>query len=967
MTLRGKLLLHRTGSAILALLLFIAAVGPERLSVAKAEEGGSVVIKLHYHRPDETYDGWDVWFWADGKDGSGHPFAEEDGDIVATYEVEPGVTRVGFIVRTSNWDKDVNADQFIDVPEGVSGTLHVYVESTVPGFEQALAEDGVVIKLHYHRPDETYDGWDVWFWAYGKDGSGYPFAEEDGDMVATFEVEPDVTRVGFIVRTSNWEKDVNADQFIDIPEVVSGTVHVYVESTVPGYTQEMGKGTVTAVRVSGARYDLDAGTVFVTLTGELKDDPAEAFRVQSPDGSEVAVTEAKVASGRTYALTLSETLDTAEAYEVVFGGTSYAIKMPNVYSTATFEAAYTYAGDDLGAVWTAEKTTFRVWAPTAKAVTVNLYAGGTEGVDDLLEQLPMAADMNGTWVAEKEGDLNGVYYTYTAEVGGQMNETVDPYARTTGVNGKRGMVIDLASTNPEGWDSDANPNAGLTYNDAVIYELHVRDLSSDESSGITNVGKFLGLTETGTTTPDGIPTGLDHIKALGVTHVHLLPVYDFGSVDETRLDEPQFNWGYDPVNYNVPEGSYATDPYHGEVRVAEMKQMVKALHDNGLSVVMDVVYNHVQSAGDFSVNRLVPGYFSRINDNGQYSNGSGCGNDTASERSMVRKFIVDSVKYWADEYHIDGFRFDLVGLLDTETVNEIVEEVHRDHPDVIFYGEGWSMSTTLTKNGVTLATQANSPRTPGFAFFSDTIRDALKGSVFDRKPGFVSGASGLEGTIRMTFMGMAPWCATPAQAINYASCHDNNTLFDRIALSVPDATREDMIRMNNLAAAIYLTAEGIPFMQAGEEMLRTKPNADGSLNENSYNASDAVNSLKWATLEDAEYQDVFAYYQGLIAFRKAHGVLRLTNAEDVKANVFPVDGLPAGVVAFELNGGVNDETADGLFVIFNANNEAQEIELPEGTWDVCVNAEHAGTDSLATITDGKVTVEPISAMVLVKK
>ena len=965
MSLKGKLLLHRTGSAILALLLFIAAVGPERLSMAKAEEDGSVVIKLHYHRPDGSYDGWDVWFWAEGKDGSGYPFAEEDGEIVATYEVESGVTRVGFIVRTADWQKDVNADQFIDVPDNFSGTLHVYVESTVPGFAQELAEDGVVIKLHYHRPDESYDGWDVWFWADGKEGSGYPFAEEDGDMVATLEVEPDVTRVGFIVRTADWQKDVNADQFIDIPEVVSGTVHVYVESTVPGFTQET-SNAVTAVRVSGARYDIDAGTILVTLTGELEGDPAGAFRVQDSEGNDIAVTGAAVASGRTYALTLAETLDTAGEYQLLFGDAASSIKMPNIYSTETFEAAYTYTGDDLGAVWTPEKTVFRVWAPTAKAVTVNLYAGGADGVDDLLEQLPMTADVNGTWVAEKEGDLNGVYYTYTAEVGGQTNETVDPYARTTGVNGKRAMVIDLNATNPEGWDSDVNPNAGLTSNDAVIYELHVRDLSSDASSGITNVGKFLGLTETGTTTPGGAPTGLDHIKALGVTHVHLLPIYDFGSVDETRLDEPQFNWGYDPVNYNVPEGSYATDPYHGEVRVAEMKQMVKALHDNGLSVVMDVVYNHVQSAGDFSVNLLVPGYFSRINENGQYSNGSGCGNDTASERSMVRKYIVDSVKYWADEYHIDGFRFDLVGLLDTRTVNEIVEEVHRDHPDVICYGEGWSMGTDVTKSGITLSTQAASPQTPGFAYFSDTIRDAIKGSVFDHKPGFVSGASGLEGTIRLTFTGRAPWCATPAQAVNYASCHDNNTLFDRIALSVPDASREDMIRMNNLAAAIYLTAEGIPFMQAGEEMLRTKPNADGSFNENSYNASDAVNSLKWATLESEEYQHVFAYYQGLIAFRKAHGVLRLTNAEDVKANVFPVEGLPAGVVAFQLNGGVNGEPSNGLYIIFNASDEAQELDLPEGIWDVCVNADHAGTDMLATVTDGKVTVEPISAMVLVK-
>lgn len=440
-----------------------------------------------------------------------------------------------------------------------------------------------------------------------------------------------------------------------------------------------------------------------------------------------------------YILTPETPLDLNREYRITYDGNEYKLTMPNIFSTDAFEADYTYTGDDLGALWSPESTRFRVWAPTAEEVLLNLYGSGTEGTDDLLEQIAMTADVNGTWIAEKEGDINGTYYTYTAVINGEEREACDPYARTTGVNGKRAMVLDLAATNPQGWDTDVDPNAGGTYNDAIIYELHVRDLSSDSSSGIENVGKFLGLTETGTRTAGGMATGLDHIKELGVTHLHLLPVYDYGSVDEANLDKAQFNWGYDPVNYNVPEGSYSTDPYNGEVRVREMKQMVKTLHDNGISVIMDVVYNHVQSAGDFCVNRLVPGYFSRMDENGAYSNGSGCGNDTASERSMVRKYIVDSVKYWADEYHIDGFRFDLVGLLDTETVNQIVEEVHRDHPNVIFYGEGWTMDTAVTKEGITMATQLNSTETPGFAYFSDTIRDALKEAcltlLWDMSPG----------------------------------------------------------------------------------------------------------------------------------------------------------------------------------------------------------------------------------------
>ena len=448
----------------------------------------------------------------------------------------------------------------------------------------------------------------------------------------------------------------------------------------------------------------------------------------------------------------------------------------SVYSTADFESAYTYEGNDLGAVWTKDATTFRVWAPTAEKVKVNLYESGTAGTNDRIEQLEMTPDVNGTWIVSKEGDLNGVYYTYSVNVDGKENEACDPYARTTGVNGQRAMVIDLDSTDPEGWDTDVDPHYGNNVTDAVIYELHVRDLSSDASSGIKNKGKFLGLIEEGTVNSQGISTGLDHMKSLGITHLHLLPSYDYASVDETNPDAA-FNWGYDPVNYNVPEGSYSTDPYNGEVRVKEMKQMIKGLHDNGISVILDVVYNHVSNAEAFCFNQIVPGYFSRINADGIYSNGSYCGNDTASERSMVKKYIVDSVKYWADEYHMDGFRFDLVGLIDTETIKECIEEVHKTHPNVIFYGEGWTMSTQMTKEGYTMTTQANSTEVPGFAFFSDTIRDSLRGPISNNhETGYLANKGGHTSTIRNAFMGSATWCKSPTQTVNYASCHDNSDI-----------------------------------------------------------------------------------------------------------------------------------------------------------------------------------------------
>ena len=639
--------------------------------------------------------------------------------------------------------------------------------------------------------------------------------------------------------------------------------------------------------------------------------------------------------------------------------------MPAAFSTEKFEEQYTYAGRDLGAAYTKDKTSFRVWAPTAEAVSVRLYQGGLEGQEDFIEELPMTADVNGTWVAEKSGDLHGIYYTYFVTLGEVQKEACDPYARTTGVNGKRAMVIDLDSTNPEGWENDKNPNADKTFNDAVIYELHVRDLSSDESAGIQNKGKYLAFTETGTTNAEGIPTGIDHIKNLGVTHVHLLPVYDYGSVDETKLDVPQFNWGYDPVNYNVPEGSYSTDPYHGEVRVKEFKQMVQAMHNNGLSVIMDVVYNHVFDAGEFCFNKIVPQYFSRVDENGKYSNGSECGNDTASERSMVRKYIVESVLYWAEEYHIDGFRFDLVGLLDTETINEIVETVHAVRPDVVFYGEGWTMNTEVTKDDVYMATQVNSQMTPGFAYFSDTIRDALKGSVFiNTEKGFISGAPDKESILETCFMGLPAWCSSPTQTVNYASCHDNMTLFDRIVNSTSEFSREDQIKMNNLAAAFCMLSQGIPFIHAGEEMLRSKPAEDGEgFEENSYKSPDCVNQIKWDNLNDAEYQNVHNYYKGLIAFRKAHAALRMTTAEEVNANITSVEGLDKNVLAFEINGDVTDETADKLFVVFNANETETEIKLPKGKWNVYIDDKNAGTKVLRSV-KGTVKTAPISALVL---
>ena len=893
----------------------------------------------------------------------------------------------------------------------------VMVMTLVIGAIPAMAaEDGVVtIRIHYHRPDGDYEGWELWSWdldgnyevsgSLASDGTPtnappYKLEPSGDEVVATITVPTGTMRVGYIIRYGEWKgKDNDSspgandgyDQFINITGILSGTVDFYIES---GVTTQPNKDAIPSMEelrdmvveyngkeqnvlvpsddckygvvVTAADYDTDSKgdpLVKVQLSSEPKDEiTASTFTITGQDNNVVGVSKV-VKMQATYYLYLESELALDKSYKITFEENDYAVTLPDYYSTKEFEDKYTYTGNDLGATYTKEKTTLKVWAPLAVGVQVWLYKNGDPAQQaEPDEKLDMTAGEKGTWSITLDGDKNGTYYTYYVDNYTEQKECVDPYARTTGVNGRRGMIIDLDATDPEGWANDKDPHYDNNITDAIIWELHVRDLSIDPSSGIKAAwrGKYLGLTETGTVNSFGQSTGLDYIKNLGITHIHLLPVYDFGSVDETKSDG--FNWGYDPMNYNVPEGSYSTDPYNGEVRVKEFKQMVKTLHDNGISVIMDVVYNHVYDSAKFCMNNIVPDYFSRPN-----SNGSGCGNDTASERSMVSKYIVDSVNYWADEYHIDGFRFDLVGLIDTNTINEIVSTVHETHPNVIFYGEGWTMGTATTKP-VSLATQTNSAKTPGFAYFSDTIRNTLKGGTYGGvSAGYISG--GGTGELNNCFKGMPSWCTTPSQSVNYISCHDNNTLFDHISIVKPDASYEEKCDMTKLGVAFYMVAQGIPFFQAGEEMNRSKPDstkADG-FNENSYNASDSVNSIKWDNLYDQPTLDVVEYYKGLIAFRKAHPSLRLTDNASVNKNVFTLPNLESNVLGYRINGGseVNGETAEAIVAIYNANSAKTTVELPEGEWHICVNKDEAGVYSLGTVS-GSVEVEGVSAMILVK-
>ena len=654
------------------------------------------------------------------------------------------------------------------------------------------------------------------------------------------------------------------------------------------------------------------------------------------------------------------------------------------YSEMSALDQYAYSGNDLGATYSKQSTTFKVWAPTASKVQIKRYTKGSDSESGaaVIETKDMTKESQGIWSITISGDLAGTYYTYLVTVNGTTNETNDIYARTTGVNGKRAMVIDLDSTDPEGWDSDQRVSCP-DQTDAIIWEAHVRDFSSSSDSGMVNKGKFLAFTEKNTTVNnDGQhPTGVSYLKDLGITHVHLLPVYDYGSVDETKLDTDQFNWGYDPMNYNTPEGSYSTNPYDGNVRVKEFKQMVKSLHEENIGVVMDVVYNHTYSGGSGKndwFDYTVPGYYYRQKADGTYSNGSGCGNETASDRAMYQKYMIDSVVYWATEYHIDGFRFDLMGIHDVDTMNKIREALDRINPDILIYGEPWTAETTPCPKATAVQGNMNQV-SERVAAFNDKVRDAIKGSCFNATDkGFIQGAGyeeALKGSIQAnstTMSGTNAWSKQPSQTVTYTSAHDNYTLYDKLVKSVKGGygygnRYDDLAQMNKLAGGIVLTSQGMSFFQAGEEFARSKY-GDG----NSYKSATSVNQLKWTNT--ITFADVKDYYKGLIKIRKAYKPFRdPTNTTNGVMYFSWGTSLPANVVAYTMYNKLNTGGWDYVAVIHNANADSKTVQLMTyenktlpSHWVIVADGTTAGTKSLGT-TGSSVTVPARSTMVLVDK
>jgi len=608
-----------------------------------------------------------------------------------------------------------------------------------------------------------------------------------------------------------------------------------------------------------------------------------------------------------------------------------------------------YKGKDLGLQWSPKQSIFKIWAPTATHVELRLYKDAVATAPE--QALSLKASPNGIWSITVPGNLLGMQYTFRVNHQGQwLDEVTDPYAKAVGINGKRGMVVDLKATNPASWNNDKAPvlkNA----TDAIVYELHVRDASIAVNAGIRHKGQFLGLTEKGTTNTTGLSTGLDHLKELGITHVHLLPSFDYNSVDETQPGKPQYNWGYDPLNYNVPEGSYATNAADGVTRIREFKQLVQAFHQNGLGVIMDVVYNHTALTEKSNFNQLVPGYYYRQKQDGAFSDASACGNETASDRPMMQKFILESLVYWVKEYHVDGFRFDLMGIHDIATMNLIAAELRKIKPGILLYGEGWTAGASpLPENQ--RAVKANAAQLKGVAVFSDDLRDGIKGSVFDiNDRGFASGKPGMEESIKFGITAAcqhpqvdyskvnyskAPYAASPANTISYCECHDNNVLWDKLALSVKEATEAERKQMHQLALSIVLTSQGISFLHAGTEFLRSKKNI-----ENSYNAPDSINAIDW-DLKTA-HKDVFDYVKALIAMRRAHPAFRLTTAQQIAQLIRFETNLPSQVIAYTINGAAVKDSWKKVYVAFNGSDQPQTVVLPNGNWQVAVKDNTAAT------------------------
>jgi pullulanase len=837
-----------------------------------------------------------------------------------------------------------------------------------------------------------YSGWNVWAWPADPPGEGKSFSfgapDAEGYVTACIDLPEPVREFGMIIRKSDergdWaERDGSADRFSKEKEVW------LLQNDPAVHTQKPETGKLPIVFAAADKDD----TITLTLLKEPED--YGVFSVyHSQSGARLPGKSAKGENSLRAVISLDEKIpDPAGLYTV--RDESGAFAEGRVVMRGILDGFY-YDGDDLGLVYSPGESVFKVWAPSALSVSVALYedpgvydAEGKVKDNDTANLRPMEKDKKtGVWTGTIKENLAGKYYLYRVEFsGGTVNYAADPYGRAVSANGQRMAVIDMKETNPPGWRPGHKPPFSA-FQDAVICELHVRDFSLDENSGMSRKGKFLAFTERGTKNSSGDPTGIDHLVNLGVTHVHLLPVFDFASVNELTVDDPgsanpKFNWGYDPQNYNVPEGSYSTNPQDPGRRILEFKQMVQALHDAGIRVVMDVVYNHTFKTGGGPFDYLAPGYYYRTTDTGAYADGSGCGNEVASERPMVRKFIIDSCLYWAGEYNVDGFRFDLMGLIDTPTMEKLTRDLRaRAGPDILIYGEPWTAGGSALPEA--LQTLTGSQRGKNFAVFNDRLRSAIKGGSDDRTLGFATALASKKaeqdlpypesGIVKGLLGSIDDFTSHASESINYVTAHDNLNLWDKVSLSLGAKDLADfpyrMINNNKkllennavrsalLANGIVFTSQGIPFFQAGDEMLRTKFG-----DHNSYSSPDRINVIRWENV--SFYREVTAYYAGLIRLRKEHPAFRMDSRKDIEAAV-EILAVRKHLVAFMLKGNANGDSWRTILTAYNGALKPQTLELPETVplWRQVVDAGRAGTETLAEISNSRLTLPPLSMAVL---
>lgn len=639
-----------------------------------------------------------------------------------------------------------------------------------------------------------------------------------------------------------------------------------------------------------------------------------------------------------------------------------------------FLAYPAYAGNDLGVTVSPSGTSFKLWSPKASEVRLSIYPTDRNTPPSMT--IGMVKGTDGTWTASVPEKLYGHFYTFNVLQDGKwLGETPGVWALSTGTNGERAAIIDFAKTNPEGWETDKDPETPSPV-DAVVYEMHHRDMSVHPSSGIVNKGKFLWATESGTSTPTGEKTGLDHLKELGVTHVQILPSYDYNSVDESNLVANQYNWGYDPQNYNSPDGGYSTNPTDPEARVREMKEMIKTLHDNGIGVIMDVVYNHTAENDGSNFSKTVPGYYYRHRADGSYSDASGCGNETASERPQMRNFMLNSLKHWVNEYHIDGFRFDLMAIHDIETMNEIADSLRAINPDIIIYGEGWTAGDSPLPADKR-ALKDNAYKMPHVGVFSDDIRDAIKGHYSNAEDrGFATGKPGNEETVKIGIVGAtrhpqvdyskgnnskAPYALSPAQVVNYVSCHDDLTLTDKLAKSLgTDTPVEQRQRAAKLAQTIVLTSQGIPFIWCGEEVFRDKKGV-----HNSYKSPDSINAIDWN--QKHLYPGLFQYYRNLIALRKTHPAFRMSDAKDVARNIKFDKVKEANLISYSILNNANGDKWKEIKLVFNGADTDRTVNIPKGDWIIIAQDGNIAPEGLGSTKGGKMTVPQTSALILARE